>query len=237
MSTTEGPDTKRSRVTAEDSRAALSSVTVHVVRHGQVDNPKQLFYGRLPGFDLRADGREQARQAGCYLADSVRDPSSTLVVSSPMLRAQTTAQIIRECLGVEGDRIEEALNEVRTPHEGKTLSEMAAIEWQIYSSLPGWEQFADVGKRVVAGLRALAAEVLLEGSHREVVVTTHGDCVAVSRLWGSGRDFTISERTRLQDEGYPTYCSVTSLQIDSEGQCVSMRVHEVIAENPDGKKS
>lgn len=228
---------KRVRVTAEDSKAASGSVVVHVVRHGQVDNPKQLFYGRLPGFDLHADGREQARQAGRYLADLVRDSSSTLVVSSPMLRAQTTAQIIRECLGVKGERIEEALNEVSTPHEGKTVSEMIAMEWQVYGTQPGWEQFADVGERVVAGLRALASEVLLAGSHREVVCTTHGDCVAISRLWGLGRNFTISERTRLQDEGYPTYCSVTSLQIDADGQCLSMKVHDVIGENPDGKKS
>ncbi len=38
-------------------------VTVHLVRHGQVENPKGVIYGRLPGYHLSERGIRQARAA------------------------------------------------------------------------------------------------------------------------------------------------------------------------------
>merc|ERR1712050_140607 len=77
----------------EDAFLLPSTVCVHVVRHGQVDNPGKVFYGRLPNFDLHPKGREQARQAGKYLAaHAVRAGRSMEIRASPMLRAQTTAK-------------------------------------------------------------------------------------------------------------------------------------------------
>lgn len=231
-------DSKRCEDVHEEAAESLPTVTVHVVRHGQVDNPDKVFYGRLPGFDLHENGKEQARLAGKYLIDCIAEPAATLVVASPMLRAQTTPKIIAEKLGVDDLRTEEAVNEVKCPHDGKSMSEMIAINWRIYGSPPEWEQFCDVGERVVSTLRKLAGE----GSHaanggqlRHVVLVSHGDCVACSRLWGMGREFNQIERTRLQNEGYPTYCSVTSLQINAKGQCLNMKIHDVVESNPDGK--
>ncbi|HET8648098.1 MAG TPA: histidine phosphatase family protein, partial [Vicinamibacteria bacterium] len=36
---------------------------VHLVRHGLVDNPRRLVYGRLPGWHLSPPGRRQAEAA------------------------------------------------------------------------------------------------------------------------------------------------------------------------------
>lgn len=254
MGTNEEQEAKRARTTGsegatdpsddkcKESAAASRAVIVHVVRHGQVDNPNAIFYGRLPGFDLHKDGWEQARQAGRYLADTMSEPSTALVVSSPMLRAQSTAKTIAGCLGVGGEavRTEEGVNEVHSPHDGKTIAEMARLNWAIYETGPEWEKFEDVGKRTVSTLRKLALEVLNEtngGSLKEIVLVSHGDVCVLARLFGLGREFTIKERTRLQDEGYPSYCSVSSLSINGDGQCVSMKVHSTIDANPDGKKS
>jgi broad specificity phosphatase PhoE len=61
--------------------------TVHMLRHGEVHNPDQVLYGRLPGFKLSADGEQMAVDA----AEAVRGRDVTEVVASPLLRAQQTA--------------------------------------------------------------------------------------------------------------------------------------------------
>ena len=41
--------------------------TVHLMRHGEVDNPQGILYGRRDGFHLTARGREMAQ----VVADSI----------------------------------------------------------------------------------------------------------------------------------------------------------------------
>jgi len=61
---------------------------VHLVRHGEVENPRRVLYGRIPGFHLSADGRVQAKAAADFLAG--RDV--TVLRSSPLERALETAE-------------------------------------------------------------------------------------------------------------------------------------------------
>lgn len=55
---------------------------VHVMRHGEVHNPKGILYGRLPGFQLSVTGRAQAQA----VARSLADHDIALVVASPLQR-------------------------------------------------------------------------------------------------------------------------------------------------------
>jgi len=65
----------------------MLKTTVHVLRHGEVHNPGQVLYGRLPDYHLSDRGRAQATAVADWLAD--RD--ITYVVASPLERAQETA--------------------------------------------------------------------------------------------------------------------------------------------------
>ncbi|BCB86298.1 hypothetical protein Psuf_036110 [Phytohabitans suffuscus] len=67
-----------------------TTTVVHVLRHGEVHNPDRILYGRLPGFRLSELGGQMAKAAAQTLAD--RD--ITYVVSSPLERAQETAEPI-----------------------------------------------------------------------------------------------------------------------------------------------
>lgn len=60
---------------------------VHVMRHGEVHNPDQILYGRLPDYHLSERGQAQAKAVADWL--SLRD--ITYVVASPLERAQETA--------------------------------------------------------------------------------------------------------------------------------------------------
>ena len=81
---------------------------VHLVRHGEVDNPAGLLYGRLPDYHLSELGREMAER----VAEHFSDRDVVHVRSSPLERAQETAAPIAEALGlpvvVDGRLIEAA---------------------------------------------------------------------------------------------------------------------------------
>ncbi|MFD8867634.1 histidine phosphatase family protein [Streptomyces sp. NPDC059590] len=82
---------------------------VHVMRHGEVDNPTGVLYGRLPGYHLSELGRRMADRVAEHLAD--RD--ITHVVASPLERAQETAAPIAKAHGLDvatDERLIEAAN-------------------------------------------------------------------------------------------------------------------------------
>jgi broad specificity phosphatase PhoE len=88
---------------------AARSTKVHLLRHGEVDNPKGVLYGRLPGYHLSGRGWAMAER----VADTVAGRDITYLVSSPLDRAQETAVPIAAALGVEpvlDDRVIEADN-------------------------------------------------------------------------------------------------------------------------------
>ena len=70
---------------------------VHLVRHGQVLNPKRVLYGRLPGFNLSVRGRTQAE----LLARHFAAVPLAGVLSSPLERARQTAEPIAAPHGLE----------------------------------------------------------------------------------------------------------------------------------------
>ena len=69
------------------SRPGGSTAIVHLVRHGEVDNPRGVIYGRLPHYHLSADGALMAKAAADFLSD--RDV--TVLRCSPLTRAVETA--------------------------------------------------------------------------------------------------------------------------------------------------
>ena len=70
--------------------------TIHLVRHGEVDNPEGILYGRIPGFGLTERGHEMARRVGEHFAQEDNAPDA--LVASPLLRAQQTIAPLAENL-------------------------------------------------------------------------------------------------------------------------------------------
>jgi len=60
---------------------------ISFVRHGEVYNPDNIFYGRLSGFRLSDNGNYQAVQA----AETLNGSQLAAIFSSPLLRARQTA--------------------------------------------------------------------------------------------------------------------------------------------------
>jgi len=87
----------------------VTPTTVHLLRHGEVENPDHIMYGRLPGWHLSAVGRRMAERA----AKPLLDRDIVHLASSPLERAQETAAPLAEALGLPvhvDDRLIEAGN-------------------------------------------------------------------------------------------------------------------------------
>jgi len=154
--------------------------TIHLVRHGRVENPAGVIYGRLPGYHLSELGRRQAEEAAERLAE--RDIA--VVWASPLERAQETAQVIAERHGLE-IVTDERLIESATTLEGIGRTFGAFLRsphrwWHLRNPWgPSWgESFTDIRKRMT---EAVAAALEAAGG-REAVVVSHQTPVQVARL-------------------------------------------------------
>ena len=131
------------------------ATTVHVIRHGEVHNPQQVLYGRLPDFHLSDRGRGQARSAAEYLAHH----DVTYVVASPLERAQETAAPIAATHGLAIDT-DPDLIESWNEFEGAKVApgDGALRDPRTWPQLrnprrPSWgEPYADVATRMIAAV-------------------------------------------------------------------------------------
>jgi broad specificity phosphatase PhoE len=147
--------------------------TIVLVRHGETDwNRENRFQGHADT-SLNEAGREQARA----LARALEGTRFSIVYSSPLKRAAETARIIASNLGLDV-RLDAALMEVDVGSwSGLTRSEIEARYSEGYSRWlefgHGWddgETYDELGLRVVAGLRKIAASHPAE----QILAVTHG---------------------------------------------------------------
>ena len=157
------------------------SVTVHLVRHGEVENPKGVIYGRLPGYHLSERGRAQAEAA----ADRLAEADLGALWASPLERAQETAQAI----GSRHPGIEmvtdERIIESGTTVEGVGRSIAAFVRsprhwWHFRNPWgPSWgESFLSIRQRMLEAVD----DAVAAADGREVALVSHQTPVLVARL-------------------------------------------------------
>lgn len=132
--------------------------TVHLLRHGEVDNPHGILYGRLPGFHLSALGRQMALGVADELIGHRHIDISYLAASS-LIRAQETATPLAAAGGLQivtDDRLIEAAN----VFEGSTFRASMLRKPQHWGKLrnptrPSWgEPYLEIAHRMVGALYA-----------------------------------------------------------------------------------
>ena len=133
------------------------TVTVHLLRHGEVDNPDRVLYGRLPGFRLSELGERQAKAAANWLTRF----DIGYLVSSPLERARQTAEPLAAATGLTvatDERLVEADNHLqgRNVAGGKGLFKDPA-NWKYFRNplRPSWgEPYTEIAARVLAAVCA-----------------------------------------------------------------------------------
>ena len=194
---------------------------IHLLRHGHVQNPDDILYGRLPGYALSAAGREMATAAAGYLKDNGHDVAR--VVSSPLERAQETARAVAEAFGLRVET-DERLIEADNSFEGENVHPFAKYLvrprrlWSLRNPFrPSWgEPYAEQRDRMMAAILKAAGRE----KARETVLVSHQLPIWVVRLAFEGRRLAHDPRRRQCSLG-----SLTSLTVE-EGAIVSYEYAE-----------
>ncbi len=185
---------------------------ISFVRHGHVSNPRNVYYGRLPGFKLSEEGTLQARLA----SGKLQNREVCVVYSSPLLRARQTARIISASHPHAGFHLTELISEVRSPFDGCSRSEVEDRHWDVYTGVPpGFEQPADVFHRAKAFVNKVRRQYT--GGH--IVAVTHGDLIAFLILWAKEQSIDVKLKEDLRPFGladrYPAPASISTMMFNT----------------------
>lgn len=148
---------------------------IFFVRHGEVDNPDKIMYGRLPGFPLSQNGRNQIAKTAQFLSKE----NISAIYSSPLLRTKQTAEIISEILYLPINYSEEIL-EIRTSLQGKTFSYISDHfpKMNMYISVknnPLDETIEDIVKR----MQEFVDKIIKKHKGKKIIVVGHGDPIMI----------------------------------------------------------
>jgi len=185
--------------------------TVHVIRHGEVENPEKILYGRQPGWRLS--------QRGQQMAEVVGDWSKSLDLGalhvSPLQRAQETAAPIARAHSID-IHTDERLTEAGNIFEGKKFELGSGVlrhpaSWKhLYNPWkPSWgEPYEEQISRMLAAI--FAANKAAGG--KDAIVVSHQLPIWIARSAIEGRRLLHDPRKREC-----TLASVTSVHFDDEG--------------------
>ena len=187
------------------------SSTVHVIRHGEVDNPTKILYGRQSGWKLSDRGQEMARTLGEW--------SKTLDLGalhvSPLQRAQETAAPIAAAHNI-AITTDERLIEAANIFEGKpfgvgdgVLRRPSAWRHLWNPWRPSWgEPYVEQVNRMFAAI--FAANKAANG--KDAICVSHQLPIWIMRLAIEHRNFLHDPRKRQC-----TLASITSVRFDKDG--------------------
>ena len=183
---------------------------VHLLRHGEVFNPSGVLYGRLPGFRLSELGEQMAVRA----AEALEHRDVTVVVSSPLERAQQTAapvaakhdvrvsiddRIIEASNVFEGSRVGVGDGVLKSPKAWRHL-------WNPFT--PSWgEPYVELAGR----MRAAVSAARSAARGHEAVLVSHQLPIWIARLDAEHRRFVHDPRKRQCG-----LASLTSLTFDDD---------------------
>jgi len=170
---------------------------VHLVRHGKVQNPDAILYGRLPGFGLSEVGRAMAERLGEHFADV----PLTHLRCSPLQRARETMEPIArnhpELSIVTDERVIEAANYFEGRNFGRfnQLLLLPQNLWQLRNPLrPSWgEPYTSIVARVRLALTDAASAA---GDGGQALIVMHELPIWISRLAAEGRSLVHDPRKR-----------------------------------------
>jgi broad specificity phosphatase PhoE len=194
-------------------------LTIYIMRHGEVHNPENILYGRLPNYHLSEVGRGQASAAAHVLSEK----KLAAIYASPLERAQETASIIaaaqKDFLSIKTD---ERLIEVHTPYDGTSIEELEKINFDLYTETEApYEQVRDLRRRLLNFLNEMREKY----SGQEIAAVTHGDIVVSAFMYALRQDENDIGRTKTQSnriealglpEVYPATASISKLIYHSD---------------------
>jgi broad specificity phosphatase PhoE len=178
---------------------------VHLLRHGEVENPGGVLYGRLPEYHLSERGQAMALR----VADHLKNADLVHLRCSPLERAQETMAPHAEIHGLPvttDGRVIEADNFL----EGQVVSVgMSAFRnpanWRYFTN-PTRPSWGEPYREIVARMRLAIKDAAAEAAGHEALIVSHQLPIWMARCDVEGRRLFHDPRRREC-----TLASLTSL--------------------------
>lgn len=184
------------------SPSGSTKTVVHLLRHGEVFNPDGILYGRLADFHLSELGVQMANR----VAETLKGRDITSVISSPLERAQETAQPSADALGLEIEsdgRVIEAANKFEGKQFGVGDGSLRRPSYWRYLYNPLQPSWGEPYKDIVVRMLAAVHDAREKAAGHEALVVSHQLPVWIVRSHLEGRRLFHDPRKRQ--------CSLASL--------------------------
>lgn len=158
------------------------------IRHGEVKNQKDIYYANVPGYTLSENGVRQAKEAGEYLKSKNYNFE---IISSPLLRARQTANIIAKIISVDVS-IDSLLYEWMGPISWRGLK-FDEIDQTTVPEVD--EEYKDVYNRVSQ----------LDSKHEKKIFVSHQDTIR------SFTYFSLLEKDEDFSNLKPSHCEIQTV--------------------------
>ena len=157
----------------------MNKTLIHLVRHAEVENPNNIWYGRLEGWALSERGLRQVEA----LARHFSDKPVVAVYSSPLTRALQTSTAIAMAHGLEvqidEDIVESEAKLQGLPGDRRLFRNPANVRYFLNPMRPSWgEPYVSIRARMGQAIKRM----LTEHAGGEVVAVSHQTPVLVARL-------------------------------------------------------
>jgi broad specificity phosphatase PhoE len=183
---------------------------VHLLRHGEVENPTGVLYGRLPDYHLSEVGQAMARR----VADHLKDHDLVHLRCSPLERAQETMAPHAEIHGLP-------VQETMAPHaeihglpvttDGRVIEAANFLEGQVVSmstaafrNPANWRYFVNPSRpswgepyrEIVDRMRVAMQDAVAEAEGHEALIVSHQLPIWMARCAAEGRRLFHDPRRR-----------------------------------------
>jgi phosphoserine phosphatase len=195
-----------------------------LIRHGEVNNPKNIEYIRLPGFGLSEIGRKQITN----LSLEIKSKNITKIYSSPLERTSETAEILSSYLSENNikkipiiyneDLLEANFYKWQGINRNKRDKDELNGYWNDplkYSALLG-ESLKDVQNRMVSQIKKIAR--LNKGE--VIIIVSHSAPIVAARLY--------FEKIPLENfwNFKSNFASITSISLNNKLECERVEYNE-----------
>lgn len=182
------------------NQPATAEAVVHLVRHGEVNNPDGVLYGRLSGYGLTERGVLMAERVANHLANL----PITHLATSPLQRARETMKPIAAHFPhlevVDQPLVIEAANDFQGQVFGRGNKALRDPRnwWKLRNPFtPSWgEPFTEVATRMHWAIQLAAEAATQDRPDGQAVIVTHQLPIWVARLSAEGRRLPHDPRKR-----------------------------------------
>jgi broad specificity phosphatase PhoE len=211
----------------------LTKTVIHLLRHGEVENPDGVVYERLPDFHLSKRGQDMAEQVAKYFEVTADLNDISAVYSSPLTRAIETAtpvaKVVHRRIKTD-ERLIEAKNSLagKNPHDYSRylLKHFKFITlFKTFSNplKPSWgEPYFEIAQR----MKLAIDDIRKENKGKQVLIVSHESPIWCFRRYILGRHIWHNPAKRVCQ-----LASLTTFVFDDESEEVEKILYRTPARN------